>query len=257
MRAACYLRTSAGSPTQFLYRDELANGAPSLTFGVEAASSRLLWLLNKRLDAGVIHDRLSSLVKGGLRNVEFYFLSGIPTETRSDRLAVAALIDFAVNLLDEVEGEVIVNVNPLIPTPQTAMQRVRACSGSELDEWLQHVRSEVLRKIGHRRFSERLRLSSMPVEDHLLQTLTIRSDRRIGRVLEMLYDTNGRLSLNEDLAERLLEQAGLPDLGFYRRRIAHREIVPWQLVESPTVRAAEATYLKRERKVMEALSTTL
>lgn len=246
------------SATQFLYRDGIANHAPSLTFGVESASVRLLRLINKGLDPEQVNARLSSLAKHGLKNVGLHFLCGIPTETRADRVAVAAMIDHAAGLVGDVGGQVFANVNPLIATPQTPMQRAPICSTAQAEEWFEDVGAELLDRLGSHRYANLVRLTRMPKGDHLIQTLTIRSDRRIGAVLEEVYDSGtGHTAFDDDDAERLLERAGLPQVDFYRRRIADDEILPWELVESPRLKLAEAAYLRRERDAMEAASTTL
>jgi hypothetical protein len=244
------------SATQFLYRDGLMNGTPSLTFGIEAASDRLLRLVNKGMNTEEIRVRLERLVWSGLRNVGFYFLSGLPTETSADRHAVTDLIAFTVGLLERWHGQVIVNVNPLIPMPQTPMQRLELSSTAEFDAWMHNLRSELLVTLGWRRYEKHVRLGCMPTHDLLIETITARSDRRIGRVMELLHERSESTLKGDSETEALLQRARLPSLDFYRRRIGLEEILPWQLVESPTVRAAEAAYYRREAATMRALAAT-
>jgi radical SAM superfamily enzyme YgiQ (UPF0313 family) len=245
------------SATQFLYRDGLMNGAPSLTFGIEAVSDRLLRLVNKGMDTEQIQARLERLVGSGLRNVGLYFLSGLPTETPTDRHAVADLIAYTVELLGRWNGQVLVNVNPLIPMPQTPMQRVELSSTVEFDTWMRDLRRELLITLGQRRYEKHVRLSGMPTRDLLIETITARSDRRIGRALELLHEQFRSTVENDSQAEALLQQARLPGLDFYRRRIGPGEILPWQLVEYPAVRAAEAAYYRREVVAMRARPAVL
>ena len=241
------------SETQFLYRAKPANGAAALTFGIESASNRLLKIINKDLTLETIKEQILMLTKYGLNNVGYYFISGIPTETQHDINAVADLITFTVRAFEAVEGEVFINVNPLIPTPNTQMQRVEIISENRFKDWFTLVQERIRAAVGDATFERRVHFGHMPLDHLLLETITIRSDRRIGRFLELFYERDEGTKLDEIRAGQWLHELGLPDLQFYRRRISKDEILPWQLVFSSRIARAETAYYQREDEARRAI----
>jgi radical SAM superfamily enzyme YgiQ (UPF0313 family) len=242
------------SDTQFLYRAKPFNGGASLTFGIESASNRLLRMINKHLDCETIKEQICSLTKNGLKNLGYYLISGIPTETYKDILAVSDLIAFTICACEAVKGEVFINVNPLIPSPNTPMQRVEIISEDRFKEWITTVQESVRASIGDESFKSRVHFGHMPLDHLLFETITMRSDRRISSFLELFYESRENAKLDDARASQLLNDANLPDLNFYRRRISKDEILPWQLVLPRQIAVAENAYYKREEEALRAIA---
>jgi len=235
------------SASQHLYSPAPPNGAASLTFGVETASTRLLRLLNKKLTGIEIANRLKALIDAGLRNVGIYLLAGIPTETRDDVLETAVLIADLARRLRGINGHVYVGVNPLIPTPHTPMQRTSIMSCAELSDWRDALSVAVSSILDDAESFARVHLTTMSSASFLIETLAMRGDRRIGSVLETLHSSTSWDRIDEDLVENELARHALPPLSFQRRRIPQSALLPWSLVMSPTLGAEELAYYQRER----------
>ena len=237
------------SLTQYLYRRPPKNGCPSLTFGIECGSDRLLRLLNKSITIREIKDGILRVTQNGITNIGEYFMIGIPTEREEDIRGIADLITFTYKCVAPFDGEVFVKITPLVPTPNTPMQRVEILSISEYKEKLSMIKQYLLCELGSSVLEHSVHIDSLPPEALLFETIAFRGDQRMGKVLEAICN-NGNIGkeVTEEDVERELKSADLPNLSFFRRRIPKEEIAPWHFLISTSVLTEEEAYLKREKE---------
>jgi hypothetical protein len=235
------------SVSQHLYRPSPPNGAASLTFGIETASTRLLQLLNKKLIGREIGRHLGALIDAGLHNVGLYVLAGIPTETPDDIAETALLIADVTQRLRRVAGHVYVGVNPLIPTPHTPMQRVSIMSCDEFSAWCDTLSAAVAANLDDAESFGRVHFRAMSLTSLLIETLAMRGDRRVGKVLEAFHASASWDLIDETTVAHELARRALPALSFHRRRIALTAVLPWSLVMVPSLNQEEQAYCQRER----------
>ena len=106
------------------------SGERTLTIAPETGSDRLRRVVNKTVTNEEILDRADLIFSSGLENLKLYYMIGLPTETDDDLVAIR---DLTVRLRDVMlkharrrgrAGRIVGSVNPLVPKPSTAYQRM-------------------------------------------------------------------------------------------------------------------------------------
>src|ERR1017187_7173949 len=83
-----------------------------------------------------------------------------------------------------IDGMIIMKVNPLIPTPNTACQRFRMPSNSEYQEHIDEIVASVIRRVGSERFERQVNIVPLPPSRLRFESMVNRADRRIGPLIE-------------------------------------------------------------------------
>ncbi len=159
-----------------------ANGQKTATLAPEVASPRLKQLIGKAIPAERFHELVESLVTGGIPNVRFYFMIGLPGETDADVEEIAQFVlrcrEIFVNASRPVGriGKIGVQVNPFVPKPWTPFQWAAMAGPNDLRK-----RVELLRR--HLRKASNLTLRVESVKQARLQACLSRGDRRLAAAL--------------------------------------------------------------------------
>ena len=123
------------------------SGERSITIAPETGSDRLRRVINKTMTNDEILDRAHLIFSQGIENLKLYFMTGIPTETDEDLVAIR---DLTLQLRDIMltyarprgqVGRIVGSVNPLIPKPGTAYQWMPMADPSDIDRKIKRLRS--------------------------------------------------------------------------------------------------------------------
>ncbi|MCF0138331.1 MAG: TIGR03960 family B12-binding radical SAM protein [Oscillospiraceae bacterium] len=204
-----------------------------LTFAPEAGSQRLRDAINKNVTEEELLNTCRLAFEGGWNNVKLYFMLGLPTETDEDIKGIAELANqvlhtwrlYAKNKNRGVR--ITVSTSCFVPKPHSPFQ------------WeAQNTMEEYIRKVNLLR--ETITAKNVVYNWHDPQTSYIeatlsRGDRRMGRVIEEVWRSGGRLEAWSDYFrfERWMnafEKCGV-DPGFYAHRLRDKEeVMPWDCV---------------------------
>lgn len=205
-----------------------------LTFAPEAGSQRLRDAINKNVTEEDLLNTCRLAFEGGWNNVKLYFMLGLPTETDEDILGIAELANqvlhtwrlYAKNKNRGVR--ITVSTSCFVPKPHSPFQ------------WeAQNTMDEYIRKVNLLRDS--IKAKNVVYNWHDPQTSYIeatlsRGDRRMGKVLENVWRSGGRLEAWSDYFSferwmKAFEDAGV-DPSFYAHRLRDRdEVMPWDRVD--------------------------
>ena len=198
-----------------------------LTFAPEAGTWRMRQVINKLISADDLYGAVSSAYSQGWRRVKLYFLTGLPTETDEDTLGIAELARNCIDLgrAHHRSPSVTASVGGFVPKPFTPFQ------------WFgQNTTAELRRKIGLLRSDLRqtkgVRLKWHDPEATLVEGIASRGDRRLGRVIESVWNSGGTFQewsehFDGGLWSDAMAAHGL-DIDWYVHR--HRdvdEVLPW------------------------------
>jgi len=206
------------------------SGQKTATLAPEVASDRLKKVVGKEIPSESFLALVERLVSGGIPNVRFYFMIGLPTETDDD---VRPIVDFVLRARKIFVnasrprgriGRLSVQANPFVPKPWTPFQWAPMTAPSELES------RAALLKAGLKHAADvTLRIESP--REALAQAVISRGDRRLARAL---LDAAGR-------AEGLMRSLKKEQLGlefFALRERDPGEVFPWEVVDHGVSRRA-------------------
>ncbi len=219
------LRIDRISP--FLVEALVRSGTRTITLAPEAGSQRMRDVINKRLSHEQIVHAAELAGRGGIPNVKLYFIVGLPGETDSDVVELAALSAEVFSRAREHNpyGRVAVNLSPHVPKAQTAFQW----------EAMEHVevadrRIKIVQKaLGPLGIDVRFEAPA----GQRVQAILARGDRRLTPVL---LETQRLQQFEPNL-----KRHGL-DPEFYLWEMNPNGIMPWSLVST----GVPEWYLKQE-----------
>jgi radical SAM family uncharacterized protein len=201
-----------------------------LTFAPEAGSQRLRNVINKNVTEEDILNTCRTAFEGGRNSVKLYFMLGLPTETDEDVLAIAELAYKIVRLWKDCAKNragglrITLSTACFVPKPMTPFQ------------WEAQVTAEeYMRRVKLLCDSMRSRAISYnwhDAETSIIEAVLSRGDRRLGRVLEEVQKTGGRMeSWSEYFSfERwasAFEKYGLNPAFYANRERSRDEVLPW------------------------------
>ena len=198
-----------------------------LTFAPEAGTWRMRQVINKLITNDDLYSAVESAYSQGWRRMKLYFLTGLPTETDSDTLAIAELARNCVALgrTHVRSPSVTVSVGGFVPKPFTPFQ------------WFgQNTVAELRRKIGLLRDDLR-RAKGVQLKWHdpaasLAEGLASRGDRRLGAVIEHVWRHGGTFqewSEHFDLGrwQAAATACGIDIDAYVYRHRTFDEVLPW------------------------------
>ncbi|MGB8701413.1 MAG: radical SAM protein, partial [Thermosynechococcaceae cyanobacterium] len=192
----------------------------SLTIAIESGSDRLRQIINKKLDNPSIFAAASHAKAGGLSNLKFYGMVGLPGETEAD-------LDATVTLLEALKRDVpglrlTLGCSTFVPKAHTPFQWFGVAPQAE--KRLQRLQ-KTLRRQG---------IDFRPESYHwsVIQALISRGDRRLSSVLERTRLYGDSLGSYRRVFKELRGQ--LPPLDFY----VHQDwpldqVLPWSHLQGP------------------------
>lgn len=163
---------------------------------------------------------------------------GAPGERDADRLAFA---DYAQDLLYRLghpDGTVIVKLHQFMPKPGTASQRLRMSDPDVVHTYTAQIENRLRHLVGDEKFEQHFRVLDLGSSHMHLEVICSRGDRRIGLVLEDLYDADiDLITVTKDQLVEALDRRG-PD---YDRHLRHMDesVLPWHTLNHVNTTAEE------------------
>jgi len=230
----------------------LQNTGPVIAIAPEFAAADLVRLYNKTMTPERVRKAIRLFRENGaVANVMLYFIVGAPGETESDRLAIA---DYAVSIFDELakdDATIIVKIQQFMPKPNTASQRLAMADPALTEGRIERVRARLRALAGHDRYERNFRVVWGESSRLLLESICLRGDRRVGRMLERLHDSGVDLdNLSPGVLTEALTASGLSHQRFLRE-MPMTEVLPWEVLNSVDPAAEESlisTLKERERR---------
>lgn len=205
-----------------------------LTFAPEAGSQRLRDAINKNVTEEDLLNTCRLAFEGGWNNVKLYFMLGLPTETEEDILGIAELANqvlhtwrlYAKNKNRGVR--ITVSTSCFVPKPHSPFQWEKQ---NTMDEYIAKV--NLLR--------ENIKAKNVVYSWHDPQTSYIeatlsRGDRRMGKVIENVWRSGGRLEAWTDYFSfdrwmQAFDNAGVDPTFYAHRERCKDEVMPWDVVD--------------------------
>lgn len=205
-----------------------------LTFAPEAGSQRLRDAINKNVTEEDLLNTCRLAFEGGWNNVKLYFMLGLPTETEEDILGIAELANqvlhtwrlYAKNKNRGVR--ITVSTSCFVPKPHSPFQWEKQ---NTMDEYIAKV--NLLR--------DSIKAKNVVYNWHDPQTSYIeatlsRGDRRMGKVIENVWRSGGRLEAWTDYFSfdrwmQAFDDAGVDPTFYAHRERSKDEVMPWDVVD--------------------------
>ena len=205
-----------------------------LTFAPEAGSQRLRDAINKNVTEEDLLNTCRLAFEGGWNNVKLYFMLGLPTETEEDILGIAELANqvlhtwrlYAKNKNRGVR--ITVSTSCFVPKPHSPFQWEKQ---NTMDEYIAKV--NLLR--------DSIKAKNVVYNWHDPQTSYIeatlsRGDRRMGKVIENVWRSGGRLEAWTDYFSfdrwmQAFDNAGVDPTFYAHRERCKDEVLPWDVVD--------------------------
>ena len=205
-----------------------------LTFAPEAGSQRLRDAINKNVTEEDLLNTCRLAFEGGWNNVKLYFMLGLPTETEEDILGIAELANQVLHtwrLYAKNKNRVVritVSTSCFVPKPHSPFQWEKQ---NTMDEYIAKV--NLLR--------ENIKAKNVVYNWHDPQTSYIeatlsRGDRRMGKVIENVWRSGGRLEAWTDYFSfdrwiQAFDNAGVDPTFYAHRERCKDEVMPWDVVD--------------------------
>ncbi len=198
-----------------------------LTFAPEAGTWRLRQVINKLIREEDLYGAVESAFSQGWRRVKLYFLTGLPTETDEDTLAIAELARACVAIGRRYQRSVTVaaSVGGFVPKAQTPFQWARQDTPAELGRKVGLLRDALRRDRG-------VQLRWHDPRASLAEGIASRGDRRVGAVIEEVWRRGGTFQewsehFSLDLWIEAMAAHGLSVDWYVHRERDRPELLPW------------------------------
>lgn len=219
----------------------------SITFAPEAGTQRLRDAINKNVREEDLLESCRTAFEGGCSAIKLYFMLGLPTETDEDVVGIADLATkvywtwrtYSTNRARGVR--ITISTSYFIPKPFTPFQWEEQITMEEYQRRVDLLRSSIHNKSIQYNWHE--------VNTSYIEAVLARGDRRLGKVLEEVWRTGGKMDSWSDYFSferwmKAFETTGI-DPDFYARRARKPcEILPWSMIDV----GVHPKYLWRERE---------
>ncbi len=157
----------------------------TVSLAPEAGTAELRRSIGKGFTDEQFLERADILFEAGIPNLKLYFMVGLPGESDSD---IMGIVEFVGKLRERMlyfgrprgkVGAITVSVNPFVPKPRTAFERVPMAAESTLSERMKTIRTK-LGPVGN------VRVQTGSVRGAYLDALLSLGDRSVADVLDNL-----------------------------------------------------------------------
>lgn len=237
-------RLGGFSHTYMRYTD--GKNGRCIALAPEHSNRQLLRRFGRNADPSRLKETVTMAQEYGIHGFVLYFVVGFPTETEDDIDAIAMLIVWVLDKVAPYGGRVIAKINPLIPTPNTACQRLPMLPVAEYHRLAKRIQDGVIGRIGASRAAEQFELVLLPADRLLAESVLIRGGREVAPMVEAMWRARrGGRDIGESDLRRFAEEGGL-DLDCLAGPRPLGISLPWHNVD--------ATPEARERRLHDHLA---
>ena len=189
---------------------------PGFTLAVEAATERLMAVINKGNTEDDLMKSISIIKKQGWKLIKLYFMIGLPTETDVD---VEAIVRLSRRIANDFRGGVNVSVSTYIPKTFTPFQWEAQIATEKLREILSYLKRELR--------DRRINLKWTEPVFSVLEGVFSRGDERLAGLIENAFRQGAYLdgwsdTFKAEAWTRAFETAGIDPVDYLREdRRAH------------------------------------
>lgn len=203
-----------------------------LTFAPEAGTWRMRQVINKLITEEDLYGAVESAYSEGWRRMKLYFLTGLPSETDEDTLGIAEMARNCVELGKKYHNSasVTVSLGGFVPKPFTPFQWFGQNTEKELSRKIFLLKDEVNTARG-------VQMKWHDSRASMAEGIASRGDRRIGKVVEMVWRRGGVFQewgehFNYDLWTECMAEAGLSIDWYVHRHREEDEVLPWDHISA-------------------------
>ncbi|MCL2842953.1 MAG: TIGR03960 family B12-binding radical SAM protein [Oscillospiraceae bacterium] len=219
----------------------------SLTFAPEAGSQRLRDTINKNVTEEALLNSLQVAFSGGWSAVKLYFMLGLPTETDEDVVAIAELAHkilraWKQHATNKNRGvRLTVSTSCFVPKAHSAFQWEAQVSMEEYSRRVALLKESLT--------SRAITYNWHEPETSFIEAVLSRGDRRLGPVIEHVWQNGGRLEgwsehFNLDRWTAAFAATGIDPHCYANRERGEDEILPWAILDT----GVDQSYLWQERQ---------
>ena len=202
-----------------------------LTFAPEAGTWRMRQVINKLISEEDLYAAVEAAYSQGWRRVKLYFLTGLPTETDEDTLAILEMARKCIEVgrTHQRSPTVTVSVGGFVPKPFTPFQWFGQNTENELRRKVGLLRDELKRKP---KIYRGVQLKWHDARASVVEGMMSRGDRRLGRVIEDVWRAGGVFQewgehFDIRLWETAMESHGMTFEDLVYRHRTSEEALPW------------------------------
>ncbi|MEJ2052533.1 MAG: TIGR03960 family B12-binding radical SAM protein [Calditrichaceae bacterium] len=210
------------------------------TFAPEAGSERLRKVINKNIKDSDIFNALETALGYGWKQIKFYFMIGLPTETKEDIHAIADLIE-RVSVKSKSYGYIRFNISisPFSPKAHTPFQWEAQDTREILIEKVNILRTR-LRRL------KNVNLNWRNPDISTLECVLGRGDRRMGKAIHYAWKHGAQLDgwmehFNFDTWKNAINDAGI-SIDDLRDKFDKSAALPWDHID----KGVSKSFLLRE-----------
>ena len=229
------------------FNEDIAEFARSVrksgfTFAPEAGSARLRKVINKNISNEDLLKAVEIAVRNGWKTLKFYFMIGLPTETKEDIESIAVLMERSV-ALSKKYGRVQfhVSVSPFSPKSHTPFQWERQNTKEEFQQKTDLLRNRLSR-------IRQIKLSWRDPDVSKIECMLGRGDRKLAQVIYAAWKAGAKFDGWSDRFDfQTWENAFISqgiDMTVYTGELETDHPLPWDHIDKGVVK----NYLLRERK---------
>jgi radical SAM superfamily enzyme YgiQ (UPF0313 family) len=219
------------------------NGRRSgLTFAPEGGSERIRRVINKMVSEEDLIRTVSEAFAQGWRQVKLYFMCGLPTEEDADVLQIAGMAHRVIRAGRAAAGHndvrCTISIGGFVPKPHTPFQWVGQLGHEETDDRLAKLRAAIR---ADKKYAKAIGVRYRDGKPGIVEGLLSRGDRRVGRVIEAVYEAGGRFdgwsehfSFDRwmECAQRALADEPVDVAWYTTREREYAEVLPWDHLDS-------------------------
>ena len=194
-----------------------------ITLAPEAASDKLLKVINKGYKASDVIDIAQKAYNMGYRLIKLYFMIGLPREDYSD-------LDGIIDTLNQLSrlGELNVSINTMIPKAHTPFQWLPMLSIEEIRNRQKYIRDRIR--------SRRVKLKFHQPELSILEAVFSRGDRRLSLVLHKAWELGAKFDQWTECFRYPLWEKAFRDCGIkmndYLESRDYNQYLAWDCVDT-------------------------
>lgn len=227
-----------------------------LTFAVEAGTQRLRDVINKGVTEDDLMRSLTWAFSNGRTSVKLYFMSGLPTETDEDVVAIAELSQRAVNLFysspDKPKGKgvnVNISVSCFVPKPFTPFQWQGQDTVEELKRKQMLLKESITTK--------KINYTWHDAKVSFIEAVLAKGDRRLSKAIVSAYELGQKFDawsehFSYDRWMKAFEISNISPEFYANRTMSYDEILPWDIID---IGVTKEFLIRESEKAKNAVTT--
>ncbi len=212
-----------------------------ITIVPEAGSERLRKVINKNIEEKDIIDAVKRALDFNWKRLKFYFMIGLPTETRNDLDELIKLIEKVLEISKQMKKNITLHLSfsSFVPKPHTPFQWEKRVNDEEINNKIDYL------------FNNLKKYKNIKLDFHntfraKIETILSRGDAKVGKLIYNAYKRGQTFSAWDNEFDKNIWQNLLKNFDYYKYldEIPLTQELPWDFI---TINYNKE-YLLNERK---------